>query len=352
MSYSHSFCFLLLVLLGCNSSAGQAGRHLYTNDLIQERSPYLLQHAHNPVHWQAWGEKALSRAKAENKLLLISIGYAACQLVTRNGCGWPLNALMVKAYVDAYRAFGKQAWLDAALKNGQLTLEKVMQPDHRLNRNYKDGKSVINGFLDDYALTAEAFTALYQVTFDEKWLYAARELTNYAVQHFFDKKTGFFFYTSDLDPPLVIRKTETDDNVIPSSNSLMAANLYVLGSYFYNTAWQEMAQYMLHSMEGPMTKSSQPDYYSNWGRLHLQFQSPPYEVAIVGNDFAIKRDSLLRHYLPNVLFLGGSKEGALELLKDKLQAGETMIYVCQGKVCKIPVRAVAAAMRQIGRHQF
>jgi uncharacterized protein YyaL (SSP411 family) len=50
----------------------------YTNELIHETSPYLLQHAHNPVNWQAWGEKALNQAKAENKLLLISIGYSAC----------------------------------------------------------------------------------------------------------------------------------------------------------------------------------------------------------------------------------------------------------------------------------
>jgi len=50
----------------------------YTNALIQETSPYLLQHAHNPVDWHPWGEKALERARAENKLLLISIGYSAC----------------------------------------------------------------------------------------------------------------------------------------------------------------------------------------------------------------------------------------------------------------------------------
>ena len=50
----------------------------YTNDLIHETSPYLLQHAHNPVNWQPWGEKALQQAKSEDKLLLISIGYSAC----------------------------------------------------------------------------------------------------------------------------------------------------------------------------------------------------------------------------------------------------------------------------------
>ena len=50
----------------------------FTNDLIHESSPYLLQHAHNPVNWYPWGEKSLQKAKDENKMLIISIGYAAC----------------------------------------------------------------------------------------------------------------------------------------------------------------------------------------------------------------------------------------------------------------------------------
>lgn len=53
-------------------------QHAFTNDLINESSPYLLQHAHNPVNWKPWGEEALSLAKKENKLVVISIGYAAC----------------------------------------------------------------------------------------------------------------------------------------------------------------------------------------------------------------------------------------------------------------------------------
>ncbi len=50
----------------------------HSNQLIHETSPYLLQHAHNPVNWYPWGEEALLRAKKENKPILISIGYAAC----------------------------------------------------------------------------------------------------------------------------------------------------------------------------------------------------------------------------------------------------------------------------------
>ncbi|WP_394994769.1 DUF255 domain-containing protein, partial [Emticicia sp.] len=49
-----------------------------SNSLINETSPYLLQHAHNPVEWHPWGEIALQKAKAENKPILVSIGYSAC----------------------------------------------------------------------------------------------------------------------------------------------------------------------------------------------------------------------------------------------------------------------------------
>ncbi|MEZ4608262.1 MAG: thioredoxin domain-containing protein [Deinococcales bacterium] len=49
-----------------------------TNRLIHETSPYLLQHAHNPVHWYAWSEEALAQAKLEDKPILLSIGYSSC----------------------------------------------------------------------------------------------------------------------------------------------------------------------------------------------------------------------------------------------------------------------------------
>ena len=52
--------------------------HKFTNRLAQETSPYLLQHAHNPVDWYPWGEEAFSKAKAENKPILLSVGYSAC----------------------------------------------------------------------------------------------------------------------------------------------------------------------------------------------------------------------------------------------------------------------------------
>ncbi|MFT4753655.1 MAG: hypothetical protein ACI85Q_001202, partial [Salibacteraceae bacterium] len=75
---------LLLIFLGSFISCQNQNHskvmetHAHTNHLINQTSPYLLQHAHNPVNWYPWGEEALKKAKDENKLLLISVGYAAC----------------------------------------------------------------------------------------------------------------------------------------------------------------------------------------------------------------------------------------------------------------------------------
>ncbi len=50
----------------------------HTNSLAAEKSPYLLQHAHNPVDWCAWNDAAFAQARAENKPILLSIGYSTC----------------------------------------------------------------------------------------------------------------------------------------------------------------------------------------------------------------------------------------------------------------------------------
>ena len=74
--------FLLLALAGAmNVAAADAPKaieHAFTNRLANEKSPYLLQHAHNPVDWYPWGEEAFAKAKRENKPIFLSVGYSTC----------------------------------------------------------------------------------------------------------------------------------------------------------------------------------------------------------------------------------------------------------------------------------
>jgi len=91
-------------------------------------------------------------------------------------------------------------------------------------------------------------------------------------------------------------------------------------------------------------ESTATDYYSNWLQLNADLIKPTYEVAIVGPDAVAKAKELNANYLANAIVLGGTDEGTLALLKEKLQEGETMIYVCQNKVCKFPVTEVSKAL--------
>ena len=247
------------------------------------------------------------------------------------------NGLMLKGYIDAYKAFGDEKYLSTALKNAEFISKNSIQSDGSLNRNYKNGKSSINAFLDDYATVIDAFTALYEVTFDNKWLDKAEALTQHVQEHFYNRSDKMFYYTSDLDPALIARKMELSDNVIPASNSIMARNLYKLGTILYNQKMVDQAKQMLANMNKQVVQSKQPSFYSNWCQLMANMVNPPYEVAILGEDATIKSIKIQSDYLPNAFFLGGKTEGKLELLKDKLQEDRTMIYVCQNKVCKFPV---------------
>jgi uncharacterized protein YyaL (SSP411 family) len=242
------------------------------------------------------------------------------------------NGLMIKGYIDAYRAFDDKKYLNIALRNAEFINRKLKAADNRLNRNYKNGKATINGFLDDYSFTIEAFIAIYQATFDEKWLAEALQLTVYCLAHFQDEISGMFYYTSDTDAALIARKMELSDNVIPSSNSTMAKNLYVLGHYYYNYNYIEMAKKMLANVQKSTLTGGA--YFANWDILMAWLASEPYEVAIVGEHCEAKRKEFELQYSPNVFLSGGKTEGTLELLKGKLVAGETTVYVCQNKVCR------------------
>jgi uncharacterized protein YyaL (SSP411 family) len=255
------------------------------------------------------------------------------------------NALMLKGYTDAYRVFGEERFLQAALRNAVFLKKNAMGKNGAMTRNHKDGKSSIQGFLDDYAFTISAFTALYQSTFDEKWLHTAQKLTEYVLSQFYDRRSGMFYFTNEQNADLIARNMELSDNVIPGSNSEMANNLFVLGHYFYEDRYIRMAEQMLANVQEDLHKNL--FYYSNWAILELNFINKPLEVAILGEDYSSIRASMEEHYHPFVLLSGGSSEGKLKLLEGKLVEGETTIYVCREKICQLPVTDVSGALRQM-----
>src|SRR5690606_300328 len=223
------------------------------------------------------------------------------------------NALMSKGYLAAYAALGDEALLRAATRNLDFLLVRGRRPDGGLYRAYKagaegrEGRFSINGFLEDYAFMAEALAAAYQATFEEKWLSAARELIEYAIAHFRDPVSGLFYFTSDLDAPLVARKMEIMDNVTPASNSSLARALFTVGSCYAEQGYLDMAASMLAQVKDQM--AAYGSGYSNWGMLALNFAGPFHEIVVVGPDADALRRDLARHYLPNTLLAGSRETG-------------------------------------------
>ncbi len=254
------------------------------------------------------------------------------------------NSLMLQGLVDAYQATGDEKYLKLAKENAGFIVREMLKENHRLDRNFKHGKSTINGFLDDYAITIQAFISLYQATFEIAWLNHAKDLTEHVLAHFDGDASGFFYFTSDLDPPLIARRIDVSDNVISSPNSIMARNLYLLGELLYQEAYTDRAMLMFNRVWPRIKSDGQPAFYANWCQLMLSIAKPPYEVAIVGKDYKSLMTEMQKTYQPDAVYLGGADEGNLPLLEHKLSDGETLIYVCQNKSCKRPTSLVQEAM--------
>lgn len=255
------------------------------------------------------------------------------------------NALMLKAYADSYAVFNEKHFLEMALKTAQFITSKQLKEDGGLYRNFKNDKSTIDAYLEDYATTISAFLRLYEVTLNENWLQTAKQLTDYCYDHFYDDNNKMFFFTSNTDANLISRKTETDDNVIPSSNSIMANNLFLLGHYFYNKKYSDNAKAMLNNM-----KASTLNYAggaSNWLQLYMNFAGNFYEVAISGKNAKEKLQELNQHYIPNKLIVGSTKDSKLPLLEFKYAENETTIFVCVDGACQLPVTKTNEALKQI-----
>ncbi|UTA66416.1 thioredoxin domain-containing protein [Emticicia sp. 21SJ11W-3] len=264
-------------------------------------------------------------------------------------CSW--NGLMLKGLVDAYRYINDPAFLTLALANAhfiQTKMSVVVQTEdghegRGLWHNYKNGKATIIAYLEDYASVIDAYTALYQVTFDEQWLHEAEMLTDYVIANFYDTEDQFFYFTDSQGEQLIARKKELFDNVIPASNSIMAGNLYNLGIILDRRDFVDIARLMLAKMKKLVLTDTQ--WLTNWATLATQLVKPTAEVAIVGPDAQGVRAILDQTYGPNKVFAGSAEGSGLPLLQGRTaQDGRTMIYVCFDKTCQLPTDNISKAL--------
>ena len=255
------------------------------------------------------------------------------------------NGLALKGLTDAYTYIGDKAYLELALNNANFILSKLMAQDGALFHNHKNGRSTIPAFLEDYAAVIDGFLGLYEATFNEKWLTRSLQLTDYVIDNFIDDSTGLFFFTSKNDEVLIRKTLEVSDNVIPSSNSIMANNLFLLSKYFPEKGYEQRFEYMLSTMDPAIKKN--PQSHANWLHLSLLNNKDFYEVAIVGEESTEIIKTLQKYYLPNVIFATSKQKSELPLLKDRYVKEKTLIYICQQGTCQLPTESIEEVLKHL-----
>jgi len=255
------------------------------------------------------------------------------------------NSILLKGYADAYAATGTEDYLVKARSCASFIENNMLSGDGSLKRNFKDGKALIEGFLDDYAWTAAAFTRLYEVSFDTHWITLARRVTHFAIKNFLNSKTGLFYYTGSNAPQLVLRKIPVADEDIPSANAVMAGVLHKLGTIYYDTAYTKLSLTMFASVSGRVKEM--PGFHIQWCSFAERIAAKSYEVVVMGEEALKKNKELQQYYLPTSIITGSAGEESLPLMKNKLTAGKTLIYVCTDRLCKRPEEETANAVMQI-----
>jgi len=257
------------------------------------------------------------------------------------------NGMMLQGLLDAYHALGKDHLLALALKNAHF-IEKYLLQGNQLWHSHSKGAPGAPGYLEDYAWVARAFMSLYQVTFEEHWLYTAETLVQYALVHFYDAEAGLFYFVKHSEATLIARQKEIFDHVIPSSNSVICHDLLVLGALLDKKIYTATAKKMLCNMVPQINHA--PLYLSNWAVLSMLQLKPIVVVAVVGPACKAWTQAMRQHVPSGILFAGTVEKSSLPLLANKKpMTSKTTIYVCRQGMCHAPTHSVKEALAQLAQ---
>jgi len=257
------------------------------------------------------------------------------------------NAQMVSGLLNSFEAFGDKQFLNQAHRTFTFLRENLIS-GAELMHTFQANKAKMEANLEDYSFMIRAALGLYQNTGNVDYLEQADELTENAIKNFETTKNPFFTYTKN--PVMFSEIISVNDNVIPSANAIMAENLWTLGHLLEKKEYSAKAKKMLDVMTSYFNEGRGSDY-SQWAQLITKEAFSYKEVVIVGPEAQNTNREIQQNYLPNVLFQISDKPSELPLLKDRFFKKETLIYVCEDKVCLRPSKSIKEALMQINSNQ-
>ena len=254
------------------------------------------------------------------------------------------NGMMLRSFAEAGAALERQDYLDAAVKNANFLLE-TMRPDGKLLRTYRVGQAKLPGYLEDYSSVADGLLALYEATFDQRWLTESISLADRMIELFWDDGVGGFYDTSAEHDQLVVRPRDVLDNAQPCGGSVATDVLLKLAVITGSEDYRVKAATPLRTLRELMGRA--PAGTGHWLAALDFYVSSPKEVVIIGprNDSATA--ALLRTvtsaFRPNKVLVGADDADAaasysLPLLEARgMIDGRPTAYVCQNYACQLPV---------------
>src|SRR5438094_4452559 len=290
-----------------------------------------------------------SLAQSREKLFSIRAKRPRPHLDDKIIAAW--NGLMISAYARAAQVLDPATagrYLEIATRAAKFLLANLYDKKSKLlYRNYREGRSEIEGFADDYAFVIHGLLDLYEASFDIEWLKFAIELQETQDRLFFDGKNGGYFSTSGKDESVVLRMKDDNDSAEPASSSVAAHNLLRLAQIRDKKQWEERAEKTISAFRTTLSRfpSAMPQIL-----VALDFSSrKPRQIVIAGKKDAPETKALLsevhRHFLPTTILLVADGAEGQEYLGEELQAihGMSMVdekpaaYVCEDFTCKAPV---------------
>jgi len=293
-------------------------------------------------------EIAKSLAQSRQKLFAIRSKRPRPHLDDKIIAAW--NGLMISAYARAAQVLDDPRYLEIATRAARFVRSNLYEEKSKLvYRNYRDGRSDVEGFADDYAFVIQGLLDLYEASFDVDWLKFAVELQETQDRLFFDEKNGGYFSTSGKDQSVFLRMKDDNDGAEPAASSVAALNLLRLSQLRDDpaAAGAERARKTIDAFATTLSHfpSAMPQML-----VALDYSlSKPRQIVIAGKKDAPETKAFLkevhRHFLPKtILILADGAEGQ-KYLGEKNEAiramspidGKPAAYVCENFTCKAPV---------------
>jgi uncharacterized protein YyaL (SSP411 family) len=248
--------------------------------------------------------------------------------------GW--NGLMLAAFADAAAILGNEDYLLIARQNADFLMSEL-QNDGRLLRTWKDGRSKLNGYIEDYANLADGLIQTFQASGDIRYLDEARRLADLMITEFWDEENGGFFFTSNDHEELIVRNKDFYDNATPSGNSAAADVLLRLSKFYGEEKYERFASTVLRLAAAQLKR-----YPQGFGRTlaAMEFLNTRVKEIVVLGERGNELESVVaRTFLPNaVIALARESLPGLPLTADKtMSENAPTAFVCENFVCQRPV---------------